>query len=81
MKTHFLPSFVSIRVHSWFIAFVFFIPTTALAAVPPAEPRFRAQTIDDKIQIGYGVAVADVDGDGKPDILLADKRQIVWYRT
>jgi hypothetical protein len=45
------------------------------------EPKFRHQTIDDKIQIGYGVAVADVDGDKKPDILLADKKQFVWYRN
>ncbi len=49
------------------------------AQVP--EPKFRAVTIDDKIQIGYGVAVADVDGDKKPDILLADKTQFVWYRN
>ena len=56
------------------------LASTALAAEPP-EPKFRAVTIDDKIQIGYGVAVADVDGDAKPDILLADKRQIVWYRN
>jgi aldos-2-ulose dehydratase/isomerase family protein/VCBS repeat protein len=37
--------------------------------------------IDAHIEIGYGITVADVDGDGKPDILLADKKQIVWYRN
>src|SRR6476660_1632019 len=44
-------------------------------------PRFEAQTIDDKISIGYGLAIGEVDGDGKPDILLADKKQFVWYRN
>jgi len=44
-------------------------------------PQFRAVEIDAHIEIGYGVTVADVDGDGKPDILLADKKQIVWYRN
>ena len=42
---------------------------------------FTAQTIDSTIQIGYGVAIGDVDGDRKPDILLADKKEIVWYRN
>src|SRR5262245_6972218 len=50
-------------------------------AADVALPRFRTVEIDSKIEIGYGVAVADVDGDGKPDILLADKKQIVWYRN
>jgi hypothetical protein len=33
------------------------------------------------VQIGYGLAIADVDGDGRSDILLADKKQFVWYRN
>lgn len=54
-----------------------------LGALPAAArtPEFRAQDIDTRIEIGYGLAIADVDGDGKPDILLADKKQFVWYRN
>src|SRR6266404_3352937 len=54
---------------------------TILGAAGLPEPKFRAVEIDAKIEIGYGVTVADVDGDKKPDILLADKKQIVWYRN
>jgi hypothetical protein len=54
---------------------------SACAFAAPPEPKFHGVTLDPGIQIGYGVAVADVDGDGKPDILLADKKQIVWYRN
>lgn len=52
----------------------------AFAAATPAA-TFRPQVIDPKIQIGYGLAIADVDGDGRNDILLADAREIVWYRS
>jgi hypothetical protein len=53
--------------------------TCSAAELP--QPKFQSVTIDDKVQIGYGVAVADVDGDKKPDVILADKKQFVWYRN
>jgi hypothetical protein len=46
-----------------------------------AGHSFREETVDDQIAIGYGLAVEDVNGDGKPDILLADKNQFVWYEN
>lgn len=44
-------------------------------------PAFGVEVIDNQIDIGYGLAIGDVDGDGRPDILLADKREIVWYQN
>ena len=46
-----------------------------------AQPLFDHQVIDANISIGYGLAIGDVDGDKKPDILLADKKQFAWYRN
>lgn len=59
--------------------FLFTVPLPALPEAPAAV--FRPQTLDAKLQIGYGLAIADVDGDGKPDILLCDARETVWYRN
>jgi hypothetical protein len=58
--------------------FLLWLGTTAYAQ---QAPNFEAQTIDEGVQIGYGLAIGDVDGDQKPDILLADKKQFVWYRN
>ncbi len=44
-------------------------------------PEWTAQTLDTNVSIGYGLALEDVDGDGRRDILLVDKRQFVWYRN
>jgi FG-GAP-like repeat len=54
---------------------------TSLAIAAPPEPKFTAQDIDKTVKIGYGVAIADVDGDKLADILLADARQIRWYKN
>lgn len=53
----------------------------AAIAVEPTMPRFRTVDLDTKVEIGYGVTVADMDGDKKPDIVLADKNQFVWYKN
>lgn len=56
-----------------------FLQLALIATIDP--PQFEEQTIDDQVEIGYGIAIGDVDGDGKPDILMADKQQFVWYRN
>lgn len=50
-------------------------------AAVAADAPFRAQDVDTKVEIGYGLAIADVNGDGKKDILLADKNLITWYQN
>lgn len=56
--------------------------TVGTAACFAAEkPLFRHVDVDTKVQIGYGLAVADVNGDKLPDIVLADKNIIVWYEN
>ena len=45
-------------------------------------PEFKWKEVEiDKIEIGYGLQIADVNGDGKNDIVLADKSTIQWYEN
>lgn len=46
-----------------------------------AALNFKIQVVDNQISIGYGLAIGDVDGDQKADILLADQKEIVWYKN
>ena len=51
------------------------------AAAGAAEPKFRAVEVDAHLGVGSDLAIADVDGDGKPDLLVADRQSLVWYQN
>ena len=63
------------------LAIFLLVPVCAALSAEPPVPAFKAVDVDTKVEIGYGVTVADVNGDKKPDILLADKNLIVWYEN
>ncbi len=43
--------------------------------------QFEPQTIDPAIGIGYGLELTDMNGDGRKDIILADKDNVAWYEN
>ena len=69
--------------HRQFLSYGVLIVTlfacSAIADEP--APRFSLEVIDGDISIGYGLAIGEVNGDSRIDILLADKSEIVWYQN
>jgi hypothetical protein len=67
------------------------VPAGAAALIAQADPnktstssvawRFRVQEIDATLKIGYAVVLTDVNGDGKPDIVVVDTDEVVWYEN
>lgn len=59
----------------------------AIAALAPSAsaaefPRFEIQEIDPRVgEVCYAIAVADVDGDGRPDVVAASEDAVVWYQN
>jgi len=71
---------------NWVAALQIIIASVSFLLSPSKEfdegiPKFDIQEIDGNIDIGYGLAIGDVDGDGKDDILVADKTEVAWYRN
>ena len=51
-------------------------------AVPAESPRFVAQEIDPHVgNVCYAVTVADVNGDGKPDVVAVTEDAVFWYEN
>ena len=51
---------------------------TVLCAAPPA---FRSQEIGNGLGVVYAVTTADVNGDGKPDIVAITGTQLLWFEN
>src|SRR5689334_1518821 len=47
----------------------------------PTFPKFKMQEIATDLTVGYAVVVADVNEDGKPDIVVVDSERVVWYEN
>jgi len=63
------------------LAVLFALSSTCLLRADPI-PEFQWREVEiDKIEIGYGLKLVDVNGDGKTDIVLADKKTIQWYEN
>ena len=69
------------RLTSFFFALISTLGST-LPSYGDEPPLYRWHDVTiDEIQIGYGLQLTDVDGDGKTDIVLADKKTIQWYQN
>lgn len=58
------------------------LPLRHLDAFPADFPRFRRRVVEDNFPRAYQVTTADLDGDGRQDIvaLATDPSRLQWYR-
>jgi len=54
----------------------------ALVGVASATPpEFSTQEIEKGLTVGYAVRVADINGDQRPDLVVADSKRVLWYEN
>ena len=57
------------------------LPLFSLLPVPVPAWNFRMEEIDRTLKVGYAVLLADLNGDGKKDIVVADTTRVVWFEN
>ncbi len=62
------------------VAFVVICLATP-SLVHTAEFGFKSQEIETGLTVGYGVSLADVNGDKKDDIVVVDSGRVLWYEN
>jgi hypothetical protein len=51
------------------------------ADAPAGFVRLRTQEIDRSLKVGYAVLPADVNGDGRTDVVVVDTDRVVWFEN
>src|SRR5713226_3874384 len=57
------------------------LPLLLAAAAAQGAIRFRAQEIQRDFGVVYAVLTADINGDGKPDVVAINPTQVVWFEN
>jgi hypothetical protein len=59
------------------------ILAVVLALAAQQIPNFKEQVVDPEVGVGYALTIADINADGKPDIVVVTEipDQVVWYEN
>ncbi|MEO7649713.1 MAG: hypothetical protein ABIZ80_04545 [Bryobacteraceae bacterium] len=57
------------------------LPILLLASTLQAAIAFRTQEIQRDFGVVYAVLTADINNDGKPDIVAINPTQVVWFEN
>ncbi len=64
------------------LTFLLLITVTSISHAADAFPKFEEKVLDPEIgKVCYAVTLADVDGDGKRDIVAVSENRVLWYQN